>query len=371
MATIKLKIAELRKEKGVGQQDLANHLSVSFQAVSKWETGTTMPDITLLPCIAEYFHVTIDELLGLKPLPQQDYIPRNTDNHDTLNGKADNLYKNRKYFWNDDYLSFLINNVWHIYKPIDVIEFRCCDAYLGQQLLEIFPKGSTYTGVDNEYYTNKARLRFNNTDLDTYFIESDIYSYKTDKKYDIAICQAGLRHMNNPTEILKIMTASVKNGGLIVCVDVNRELEQDGLYFDTIDYEYLCTAFDFHKVWKKELECEGRDYAIGMRLPFHMQQLGLHDIDIRVNDRVMYVNPEMENYNEMIQDFITINGLDKAFSPSEQEDTIEFLMNHGTDRAQAKNYMQKHETLVEYFRNTDKKKSFLKVQGLLITYGRK
>lgn len=51
MATVKLKIAELRKAKGISQQDLADVLGVSFQSVSKWETGTTMPDITLLPGI--------------------------------------------------------------------------------------------------------------------------------------------------------------------------------------------------------------------------------------------------------------------------------------------------------------------------------
>ncbi|MDF2539667.1 MAG: hypothetical protein K0S76_2688 [Herbinix sp.] len=93
MATVKLKIAELRKEKGIGQQDLADVLGVSFQSVSKWETGATMPDITLLPDIAEYFKVSVDELLGLKPLHQREYKPRNTDNHDTSNGKENNFIK--------------------------------------------------------------------------------------------------------------------------------------------------------------------------------------------------------------------------------------------------------------------------------------
>ena len=127
MATVKLKIAELRKEKGTGQQALADVLGVSYQSVSKWETGITMPDITLLPVIAEYFNISVDELLGLKPLHHQEYIPSNTDNHDTSNGKENTLYKNRKYFWNDDYLKFLINNVWQVEKPVDVIEYRCCD----------------------------------------------------------------------------------------------------------------------------------------------------------------------------------------------------------------------------------------------------
>ncbi len=371
MTTVKLKIAELRKSKGIGQQDLADVLGVSFQSVSKWETGTTMPDITLLPSIAEYFNVSVDELLGLKSLHHQAYIPRNSDNRDSWNGKTDKLYKNRKYFWNDDYLRFLVKNVWHVESPIDVIEFRCGEGYLGKQLLEFLPNGSTYTGVDNEYFINRANLSFNDMEVNANFIVSDIYSLEADKKYDIAICQAGLRHMNKPMEVLKKMVASVKKDGIVACVDVNREFENDGLYFDDISYDYLCTAFDFHKVWKKELECEGRDYAIGMRLPFYMQQLGLKDIDIRMNDRVMYVNPDTQDYEEKVQDFIEINGWDESFSMSSRESTIELFMNRGIDRAEAEAYIKMQSKIAEYFRNTESRKSFLKVQGLLIIYGRK
>jgi transcriptional regulator with XRE-family HTH domain len=371
MTTVKLKIAELRKDKGIGQQDLAEILGVSFQSVSKWETGTTMPDITLLPSIAEYFNISVDELLGLKPLRKQVYIPRNTDNRDSWNGKTDKLYKNRKYFWNDDYLGFLVKNVWRIELPIDVIELRCGEGYLGMKLLELLPEGSTYTGVDNEYFINKAKMNFDNTQFDVKFIVSDIYSLETDKKYDMAICQAGLRHMNKPMEVLKKMVTSVKKDGLVVCVDVNREFENDGIYIDGISYDYLCTAFDFHKVWKKELECEGRDYAIGMRLPFYMQHLGLHDIDIRMDDKVMYVNPDMQDYEEKVQDFVEIHGWDKSLSASEQENIIELYMNRGIDRVEAEAYINLQSKIAECFRNTENRKSFLKVQGLLITYGRK
>ena len=45
-----------------------------------------------------------------------------------------------------------------------------------------------------------------------------------------------------------------------------------------------------------------------MRLPFYMQRLGLHDIDIRMDDRVMYANSDSERYEERLQDFIEING---------------------------------------------------------------
>ena len=348
MTTIKLKIAKLRKDKGIGQQNLAEVLGVSFQSVSKWETGTTMPDITLLPSIAEYFNVSVDELLGLKPLRQQTYIPRNTDNRDNWNGKTDKLHQSRKYFWNDDYLNFLVKNVWHIELPIDVIDFRCGDGYLGMNLLELLPKGSTYTGVDNEYFTNEAKLNFDNTEFDVQFIVSDMYSLDTDKKYDMAICQVGLRHMNKPMEGLTKMVASVKKNGLVVCVEVNRDFENDGLYIDDISYDYLCTTFDFHRLWKKELECEGRDYAIGMRLPFYMQQLGLHDIDIRMDDKVMYVNPSMQDYEKKTQDFIEINGWNKSFSISQQENLIETFMNRGIDRVDAEAYIKSSPAELQY-----------------------
>lgn len=62
MVKIGEKIKSLRKEKNISQEVLANYLGVSFQAVSKWETGSTMPDVTLIPAIASFFRVSTDEL---------------------------------------------------------------------------------------------------------------------------------------------------------------------------------------------------------------------------------------------------------------------------------------------------------------------
>ncbi len=60
-------IMEKRKEKKVTQQELANFIGVSKASVSKWETGQTYPDITLLPLLAAYFDITIDSLLTYEP----------------------------------------------------------------------------------------------------------------------------------------------------------------------------------------------------------------------------------------------------------------------------------------------------------------
>ena len=55
------KLKALRKEKNVSQERLAQYLNVSFQAVSKWENSSTYPDITLLPDIARFFGITVDD----------------------------------------------------------------------------------------------------------------------------------------------------------------------------------------------------------------------------------------------------------------------------------------------------------------------
>ncbi len=56
------KIKELRKQRGITQEQLANAVGISFQAVSKWENNIALPDITLAPVIANYFGVSLDEL---------------------------------------------------------------------------------------------------------------------------------------------------------------------------------------------------------------------------------------------------------------------------------------------------------------------
>ncbi len=66
------KIAELRRGRNMKQDELAEQLDVTPQAVSKWENGASMPDIALLPKIAGIFGVTIDELFGADNTPKPD-----------------------------------------------------------------------------------------------------------------------------------------------------------------------------------------------------------------------------------------------------------------------------------------------------------
>ncbi|MDR0964650.1 MAG: helix-turn-helix domain-containing protein, partial [Clostridium sp.] len=66
------KIKEFRRVQDVTQEKLADYLHISYQAISKWENGSSFPDITLLPGIARFFGVSSDELLGLHEGKQAD-----------------------------------------------------------------------------------------------------------------------------------------------------------------------------------------------------------------------------------------------------------------------------------------------------------
>ncbi|MBO4678775.1 MAG: helix-turn-helix transcriptional regulator [Lachnospiraceae bacterium] len=68
------KLYELRKQKGLSQEELAGRLNVSRQTISKWEVGESAPDMDNLVSISELFGVSLDELV-LDKAPKQDAPP--------------------------------------------------------------------------------------------------------------------------------------------------------------------------------------------------------------------------------------------------------------------------------------------------------
>ena len=63
MQRVGIKIADLRRSHNMTQTELADKMSVSYQAVSNWERGNSMPDISKLPLLAQVFEISIDEIL--------------------------------------------------------------------------------------------------------------------------------------------------------------------------------------------------------------------------------------------------------------------------------------------------------------------
>ena len=65
-------IKRIRRERDLTQEEVAAHLGISFQSISKWERGDGYPDITMLPVLANYFKISVDELLGMSEIEKND-----------------------------------------------------------------------------------------------------------------------------------------------------------------------------------------------------------------------------------------------------------------------------------------------------------
>lgn len=77
--TMGMMISSLRKENGMTQADLAEKMSVTDKAVSKWERDLSCPDVNSLPRLAELFHISMDELMQIKEAGSQTVTKNNID----------------------------------------------------------------------------------------------------------------------------------------------------------------------------------------------------------------------------------------------------------------------------------------------------
>ena len=74
-------LAALRKARGLTQEQVAEELCVSNKTISKWESGSGLPDITILPDLAEFYGVTADDILAGQRLQSRETTADNREKH--------------------------------------------------------------------------------------------------------------------------------------------------------------------------------------------------------------------------------------------------------------------------------------------------
>jgi len=101
-----------------------------------------------------------------------------------------------------------------------------------------------------------------------------------------------------------------------------------------------------------------------------MYKLGLKDVDVRMKDKVAFVTPAQEDYEQTRRDFLEYNDWNAGLSSQEMENTIHFLMNHGMSRKEATDYCTRNIRIAEFFQlHPDVGYTFAK--GTMISYGKK
>lgn len=175
-------IAKKRKELGMTQQKLAEQLNVSFQAVSKWENGTTVPDTLLLPQLSYVLKTSVDSIVGYKPLPITEYEKK---------------YEGQEYYWGitPNSLCYEVMKLKPPVKPYRVLDIGCGE---GKDAVFLAKNGYIVSAFDAaEKGLEKARELARLHQVEVNFFQADINEYELNEDYDI-IFSSGVLHYLAP-----------------------------------------------------------------------------------------------------------------------------------------------------------------------------
>ncbi|WMJ82348.1 helix-turn-helix transcriptional regulator [Clostridium sp. MB40-C1] len=223
-------IYRLRKENGITQEQLANFIGVSTAAVSKWESGISYPDITLLPVIATFFNVTIDMLLNFKTELSDEEVMNIFTKCEKLfsNGKLEEgIDKSKSYvtkYPNSYYLKLRIGFLFTMYswkslneedgkkmigysiQLYEDISKNCTKVELVEQAL--FQLGGLYPSIDEEDKAIEALNKIHKSVLDPNDLLSSIYTNKGEYKKAREMMQSKLYKSINDITLQCIGLAS-------------------------------------------------------------------------------------------------------------------------------------------------------------------
>ena len=196
-------IADKRKELGLTQQTLAEKLHISFQAVSKWEKGTSYPDIQILASLASILNLSIDSLLGY---PSQSIT------------KYDEKYSTDNYYWGitPNTLCYEIMRLKPPIEPFKVLDIGCGE---GKDAVFLARNGYKVTAFDiSDQGLSKAKKLADNCKVKVDFFKANVCDFMLESDYDI-IFSSGVFHyipLNVRERIVNNLKSHTKATGINV-----------------------------------------------------------------------------------------------------------------------------------------------------------
>lgn len=177
-------ICRYRKEKGFTQEELARKLGVTFQAVSKWETAQTLPDITLLPGLSKILDITIDKLLGYVSYDKQITI-------------YEEEYKTQEYYWGI-VPSKMCLRVLELIPPTTRLKLLDIGCGEGKDAVFFARNGYDVTAFDiSDAGIEKTKRLADNAGTQVKVFKADILDYRLDTNFDI-LFSSGVLHYVKP-----------------------------------------------------------------------------------------------------------------------------------------------------------------------------
>ena len=282
------------------------------------------------------------------------------------NSKLAYLKNTRDLYYNDDYVSFLVNTVWKITKPVHIVDFGCGYGYLGLVLMPLLPIGSKYTDVDSgETLLAEARELFRLLPYETQFLEGDATEIELNDTYDIAICHAFLLHMSSPKKMLQKMMHSVKRGGKIICFEPHWISNMSSYFLDGENQSEIIRLGTLQKLFESDTQRNGKDGNIGMKIPIYLSELGVKNIECRVSDKVNFLDSNIHHKDKNdLYHSLKEEGI--AGNPGDKQQFIERLM---ARELTYDNALAQYEAELRFFKIFHVHSSLVYAPNMKITFG--
>lgn len=180
MNTIGKNICRLRKQMGFTQEELAGRINVSYQAVSKWENGVSLPDVSTLPLIAEAFGCSIDSLMGYAV--QQRVL-----------GDYESRYAGKEYYWGvrPSDMCFEVMKLLPPTRPLKVLDIGCGEGkdavFFAKNGYKVSAFDITVSGIE------KAKRLAEQHCVDVNFFTADAADFRLESEFDVIFC-SGVLH---------------------------------------------------------------------------------------------------------------------------------------------------------------------------------